>query len=105
MKSPSGQGTARQLMIELMRQGPMDVIQLSRALALREKEVLTHLPHIARSVVGRGGRFIMHPAQCLNCGYQFKDRRRLKPPGRCPRCKQSRLQGPDYQIFLDPSPN
>jgi len=104
MKSTSGKGTTRQLIIELLRQAPMDLIQVARALELREKEVSEHLPHIAKSVAGRGGRFIMHPANCLNCGYQFKDRRRLKPPGRCPRCKQSRLQGPDYQIVLDPSP-
>ena len=104
MKPTPGQGTIRQLIIELLGRAPMDSLQVARALALREKEVAEHLPHIARSIAGRGGRFIMHPARCLNCGYQFKDRRRLKPPGRCPRCKQSRLQGPEYQVFFDPSP-
>ena len=100
MKPIPGQGTTRQLIIDLLCRAPMDLIQMARVLELREKEVAEHLPHIAKSVAGRGGRFIMHPASCLNCGYQFKDRRRLKPPGRCPRCKQSRLQGPDYQIIM-----
>jgi hypothetical protein len=100
MKPTAGQGTIRQMMIELLHRAPMDVVGLAHTLALPEKEVLAHLPHIAKSVAGRKGRFIMHPARCLNCGYQFKDRRRLTPPGRCPRCKQSRLQGPDYQIIF-----
>ena len=95
-------GTIRQQIMALLTQGPMDVIDLSRALALPEKEVLEHLPSIVRSVTGRGGRFIMEPAQCLQCGFRFKERRRLNPPGRCPRCKQSRLQGPAYSIIGNP---
>jgi predicted Zn-ribbon and HTH transcriptional regulator len=67
-------------------------------LKLREKETLFHLPHIAKSVAARGGRLRIRPASCMNCGFEFRDRRRLSPPSRCPQCKQSRIQGPWYQI-------
>jgi predicted Zn-ribbon and HTH transcriptional regulator len=35
---------------------------------------------------------------CLSCGYRFDDRRRATPPGRCPRCKQSHIQRPQYGV-------
>ena len=76
----------------------MDLYQLAQSLGLPEKEILSHLPHIPRSVTARGGRFEMQPAQCRDCGYPFKDRRRLSPPGRCPRCKKNRIDGPWFRV-------
>ena len=91
--------TLRQQIIDLLSDTPQDVLSLSQALALPEKEVVDHLPHIAKSVAGRGGRLSVRPACCEGCGFQFKTRQRLSPPGRCPRCKSSRILGPWYQVI------
>ena len=91
-------GTLRQRIIELLSQEPLDAVQLAQALGVREKELFDHLPHIARSVGARRGGLRMRPASCRNCGFEFKERRRLSPPGRCPRCGQSRIDGPWYYI-------
>jgi transcriptional regulator len=91
-------GTIRQQIIALIEQQPMDVVAISQALGIREKETLTHLPHIAKSITGRGRRLQVRPAHCESCGYEFKDRRRLSPPSRCPQCKLSRIQGPWYEV-------
>jgi predicted Zn-ribbon and HTH transcriptional regulator len=91
-------GTIRQRIIQLLCLEHLDVIGLARALQLREKEITEHLPHVAKSVVVKGGRFKVDPAQCQNCGFEFKNRHRLSPPGRCPRCKQSRIAAPEYHI-------
>ncbi|RJQ68195.1 MAG: transcriptional regulator [Desulfobacteraceae bacterium] len=91
-------GTIRQQIIALLERQPMDVVAISQALGIREKETVIHLPHIAKSVAGRGGRLRVRPARCEGCGYEFKDRRRLSPPSRCPRCKTSRIQGPWYEV-------
>jgi predicted Zn-ribbon and HTH transcriptional regulator len=90
--------TIRQEIIELLSAGMMDARQLSREVSIREKEVYDHLTHIARSLAVKGYKLGIQPAQCLSCGYVFKDRQRLTRPGRCPRCKNTHLQSPAYYI-------
>ena len=90
--------TIRQQMADLLEQASMDLEQLSLALNIDEKETLAHLPHVARSLTARGLRLRVEPAVCTLCGFTFKERRRLSPPGRCPRCRQSRVRGPWYHI-------
>ena len=91
--------TIRHQMIELLKEEEMTAIELSQTLRIPEKEVYEHLPHVSRSVSSRGERLVIHPAMCLKCGYVFKDRRRFTRPGRCPRCKESHLQRPAFQIY------
>jgi len=90
--------TIRQKIVELLSEGEMDARELSREVSIREKEVYEHLAHIARSLALKGNKLGIQPAQCLSCGYVFKDRQRLTRPGRCPRCKKSHLQNPSFYI-------
>jgi predicted Zn-ribbon and HTH transcriptional regulator len=90
--------TIRQQMISLLKMAPMDLRDLSQALRISEKEVKSHLPHIAKTLSARNDRLKVIPARCESCDYAFSDRKRLSPPGRCPRCRQSRIQGPWYQV-------
>jgi len=85
-------------MIVLLTEKEMSARELSQAIGIREKEVYEHLPYIARSVAVQKQKLIIQPAQCLGCGYVFKDRKRFTPPGRCPHCKQSHLDEPRYLI-------
>ncbi len=91
-------GTIRQQIIDLLKARPLNLIEISQAIGIREKEVRTHLPHIAKSVAAKGGRLRVRPAACGACGFEFKDRVRLAPPGRCPRCRQERIEGPWYEV-------
>jgi predicted Zn-ribbon and HTH transcriptional regulator len=43
-------------------------------------------------------RFVLHPSNCIACGFQFQKRRRLTRPSRCPRCRSSRLSQPHFEI-------
>jgi predicted Zn-ribbon and HTH transcriptional regulator len=90
--------TIRQQMIVLLTEKEMSARELSQAIGIREKEVYEHLPHIARSVAVQKQKLTIQPAQCLGCGYVFKDRKRFTRPGRCPHCKQSHLDEPRYLI-------
>ena len=94
-------GTLRQQIIGLLQEGPMDRRALSQALGIKEKEVAMHLDHVAKSVRAQNMRWIVEPALCLSCDYQFKDRRRLSRPGKCPKCKNERIQGPWFRIVND----
>ncbi|MFZ0134538.1 MAG: transcriptional regulator [Desulfobacterales bacterium] len=90
--------TIRQEMIALLEAGELSARDLSRCLGIREKEVYAHLGHIARSIGAQGKKVVIRPSRCLNCGFVFHDRRRFTRPGRCPRCKDTRLETPLFRI-------
>jgi predicted Zn-ribbon and HTH transcriptional regulator len=76
----------------------MDARELSREVGIQEKEVYAHLTHIDKSLKAKGKKLILQPAQCLQCGYVFRDRKRFTRPGRCPNCKSSHLLNPSFKI-------
>lgn len=91
-------GTLRQQIIDLLRQQAMTALDISGAVRIPEKDVLRHLAHIKRTVARQGGRLSFTPCTCLACGFTFTDRRRLTRPGRCPRCRESRVGHPVFRI-------
>jgi predicted Zn-ribbon and HTH transcriptional regulator len=90
--------TLRRKIIALLSDREMDARGLSEELRIKEKEVYEHLIHVERSVQAAGGQFILTPSECLLCGYVFEGRRRLTRPGRCPKCRRSKLQNPSFRI-------
>ena len=90
--------TIRQQMIALLSEEEMSAIELSQKLRITEKEVYTHLPHIARSVAMQEKKLLIQPSRCLKCGYVFEERKRFTRPGHCPRCKATYIQRPAYRI-------
>jgi predicted Zn-ribbon and HTH transcriptional regulator len=95
-------GTVRQRIGELLSRSEMDVRQLSQQLGVKEKEIVGHLSHLARSVQTRGQKLLIGPCRCLSCGYEFKERRRFTRPGRCPRCRRTHLSAPGFRIVGPP---
>jgi len=91
----------RQRISTLLRSRELDARELSQELGLKEKEVYEHLEHVRRSVAGARDRFLTTPSRCLLCGYVFEDRKRLTRPGRCPRCRRSKIQNPSFRIGSD----
>ncbi len=91
-------GTIRQRMVGLMEDRACSVRDLSKELGISEKDVYGHLEHIRRSICGKGKRLSMQPYECLSCGYVFKDRNRIQKPGRCPKCRESHIQGVMFRI-------
>jgi len=84
--------TVREDMITLLSENTQDARALSSALGIREKEVYPHLAHIQRTLQTRGQRLVITPYHCRLCGFTFKDRQKLHPPGRCPRCRQGSIE-------------
>ena len=99
-QEPGTAQTLRQRMTEiLLREEGAGARELSQELHIPEREVYSHLEHIARSLAATRQRFHVVPARCLDCGFVFADRKKLSPPGRCPRCRGTHLQRPQYRII------
>jgi len=90
--------TIRKEMILMLSGQELSAGELSSAVGVGEKEVFTHLSHIARSVKHQRKRLIIKPARCLGCGYIFKKRKRFTSPSRCPICKSEHIKNPMYRI-------
>ena len=85
-------------MILLLGNKEMDAREISSAVGIGEKEVYTHLSHIARSVKHQRKKLVIIPAECLECGYIFEKRKRFTRPSRCPICKSEYIQSPMFRI-------
>lgn len=76
---------------------------ISKAVGIKEKDVIDHLPHVAKSLskarADMSGRFVIEPARCLDCGFVFRKRERLKNPGKCPICNSEGITEARYGII------
>lgn len=84
--------TIRQMILEVLATGMLTARDISKAVGVKEKDVLAHLPHVARSVQHSGEvEFVVEPSECLSCGFVFRKRDRLKTPGKCPVCRSEEI--------------
>lgn len=98
-KPPARIETVRSELRNALRGASSTSRELSQAIGASEREVLEHLPHLARSLAHEGERLVIDPSKCLACGFEFEDRTRLKRPGRCPECKSTRISQPRFAIL------
>jgi len=61
--------------------------------------VYEHLRHIAKTISKGQKQLIMIPPRCKNCGYIFRQVRKIKEPSRCPKCKSERIEPPKFKII------
>ncbi len=91
--------TIRQALKTLLLSQDRSLRELSQLLSLPEKEILSHLEHLAQHP-GAGYRFVIIPARCRQCGFVFHKRQRVTAPSRCPRCRQTDLARPRYAFAV-----
>lgn len=95
--------TARQKIIEALKGGMLTAKDISRQVGIKEKEALEHLPHVEKTVSSPGAhgglRFVVEQSKCLECGFAFKKRDRLKTPSRCPVCRSEEITETKFGII------
>jgi len=89
--------TRRQEIVELITAEEWRFDDLRRELGLTVKVLEEDLHHIGRSTRATGMKFVVRSASCIGCGFIFS-RKALHPPGRCPKCKDRRIDGPHVKI-------
>lgn len=91
--------TVRQRIIELLTGARRSPHQLAQLLGISERQVEEHLPHIVKSLArDRLRRFVLEPSACPDCGFVFRDRKKLTRPSRCPTCRHEGITAPRYGI-------
>jgi predicted Zn-ribbon and HTH transcriptional regulator len=90
--------TLRQSILDCLKEGPVTARDLSAMVQIREKDVVPHLEHLEKSLRHSRQRLLIEPAECLQCGFRFEERRRFSKPSSCPRCRCQRIDPPVFRL-------
>lgn len=90
--------TIRQDIIRHLEKDRLTVRDISQAVGIMEKDVCHHLLYVEKSVRPQKKRVHADPYYCLGCGFQFKNRKTFKKPGKCPMCRKGRIAPAVYWI-------
>lgn len=90
---PQRNRTIRQQLIDCLRHGPLSIGALSVDIGLSEKQLQEHLEDLRKQVP-----LAITPSRCLTCGFQFTNRRRIRKPGKCPKCRSTHIQEPRFAL-------
>lgn len=95
---PARTETARQALRDALEGGPLTAHELSARAGIPERDVVGHLEHLERTAKASGDTFIVEPARCDKCGFEFKKRDRLGRPGKCPVCRNAHILPPRFEM-------
>ena len=90
--------TRRQKIVEQLRSEEWAFDDLRHDLVLTVKVLEEDLKHIQKSVRAAGERLQVRSASCEGCGFEFTANA-LHPPGRCPSCRNRRIEGPWLRVI------
>jgi predicted Zn-ribbon and HTH transcriptional regulator len=90
--------TVRESIRRVLLDGPASARDLSRRVGISEREIAGHLEHLERSLRHTDETLVIEPASCMDCGFEFTDRRRYTRPGGCPECRGRRISLPVFHI-------
>ncbi len=62
------------------------------------KEIIDDFNFIENDIKGSGQTLFMKPAQCKSCGYQYRDRRKVETPSKCPDCHKEQIEPAKFKI-------
>ncbi len=85
--------TIRKEIMSIIKERTLTAKGISASISITEKAVYAHLEHIQKST-----NLTVIPAECKRCGFVFKDRKKLKKPGKCPSCRNSSIEDPYFSI-------
>ena len=80
-----------------MLKQPRTISSIAHELKLTREDVEDHVKHLLKTARADGHAINVEPARCRSCGYVF-DESKLTNPGKCPKCKGTRLYEPLIQI-------
>lgn len=89
--------TIRKELVELLSQGRMTIREIALRYHITTEDVATDLLHIGKSIYPKQ-ELKMEAPVCKSCGFLFKERTKLRPPSKCPKCKREKISEPRFWI-------
>lgn len=89
--------TRRKEIIEVLKHRKLTLKGLADEFLAEQEDILEDLHHIAQTMFPEMDLRMELP-ECKTCGYEFKQRKKGKPPSRCPTCKGESITHPRYFI-------
>ena len=89
--------TRRKKIIALLKEREWTAKELAEYFGEEYKFIVEDIWHIKKSVMPKH-RLIVKYAQCMNCGFQFKERTKLRTPSKCPKCRHESISEPKFYI-------
>lgn len=83
--------TIRQEIRNCLESAPMTVRDISQSVGIMERDVFHHLEFIEKTVRAQKKKILIKPYYCQDCGFEFKNRKNFKKPGKCPVCRDGRV--------------
>ena len=90
--------TVRQIITDILLDGPASAKDISKQVGIPEKDVFSHLQHIRKSLQHGKQHLLIEPARCRSCDFVFHKRERFTKPGRCPACQGHFIDEPFFVI-------
>ena len=87
----------RTLLLEWLGTRASTVPELAQRAGRRPDEIVEDLRHLRLSLVHKGARLVVEPAQCKQCGFRFSEDK-VRKPGRCPECKATWISEPTFRV-------
>lgn len=85
--------TRRKEIVELLKQRPYTIRELTILYCVETKEIEEDLKHIAYSIKVKRTHSL-----CEFCGFVFKEREKFKGPSKCPKCKNMKITEPMFSV-------
>jgi len=87
----------RKGLIPLLLDHPMTVVEIAEQAGVSPWDVADDLEHLLKSLEHSDYVAVVTPAQCRKCQFTF-DRRKLKKPGKCPKCRATWIEPPRIAV-------
>ena len=88
--------TQRRQIGDMLKQ-PRTLSSIAHELKLTRDDVEEDVRHLLKTAKTAGQPVAIEPARCRSCGYVFSPGK-LTKPGKCPKCKGTRIYEPLIQI-------
>ena len=85
--------TIRQELLRLLSGNSLQIGVISKELGESEKEIYDYLNQLNET-----NKLTIIPAECGKCGYKYENRRKVRKPSKCPRCKGTYIKPPEYTL-------
>lgn len=87
----------RKDLIPLLLERPYSVTELAYLMDETPRDLEQDLQHLLKSLRRMPYHAVIEPAKCRRCGFVFHHDK-LRKPGKCPRCKGTRIREPFISV-------